>query len=594
MGLSAQALTPVQANPDVPISGAMIIATGPEGYGFDVTTPEGRYIITQGLKAGTYNVSALAEGYISKNVGGVSVTVGVETKNINFSLKRSGGVSGKVTDSASGKPLANVMITASSQNQFGWFALTDSDGNYKIITNLASGTYNVSAVFLTGYFSKTISGVSVTAGVETKGINLALDGSGVISGKVTSSSGGQPLKGVMVTSISSDGKGFTGFAQTESDGTYKINSGLGTGKYMVTASSGMSFDSVQNVNVVAGQETSNVNLVLNITPPQPSGTIRGKVTDTSNKPIEGATVSAGSGHDSTDANGDYEISSGLPTGTYTVEVTMNGYIPQNKTGVTVTAGSVTSNINFQMPKIPLEQSGKISGTVTGEENPLGGKPATSITCAPNPTSAKLGDSITVSGAITPAVAGAKVSLDYKMGSTEVSRDATTGSDGKYSDTYQPTVAGSWTVSASWTGNTQYNGAVSQPVAFTVSQPPSTGSVKVTVKDKDGKPIVGASISSTSQPSGQSALNGVSGSDGSASFTDVKPGSYTFQGSMSGYVSASGTGNVAAGSSADVSIILQAQSSGGGGGGGIPGYPYEALVVGIVLACVLLWLLQRRS
>ena len=332
MNLSTQALIPILANPDVPISGAMIIARGQEGYGFDVTTSEGRYLIAQGLKAGTYNITTLAEGYISKNVGGISVSVGAETKNVNLRLERSGGISGKVTDSGSGKPLANVMITASSENQFGWFAVTDSNGNYRIISNLASGTYSVAAMSPAGYLSKTISGVSVTKGVETKGVNLGLIVSGVISGKVTSTSGGQPLKGVMVTAISSEGKDYTGFAQTESDGTYRINSGLGTGKYMVTATSGMGFNSVQNVNVVAGQETSNINLTLTVTPPQPSGTIRGKVTDTSNKPIQGATVSAGSGHDSTDANGDYEISSGLPTGTYTVEVDMNGYILQSKIG----------------------------------------------------------------------------------------------------------------------------------------------------------------------------------------------------------------------------------------------------------------------
>ena len=511
MSLSTQALTLVHgptativaANPDTPISGATIIVTGPQGLGFSVTTPEGHYIITQGLKAGTYDVSVLAEGYIVKNVGGVSVTVGVETKNIYFNLKRSGGVSGKVTDSVSGKPLVNITVTASSQNQFGYETLTDSEGNYKIITNLASGTYIISATSPTGYFSKTISGMSVTTGVETKEVNLALDRSGVISGKVTTlldvyglpTKDGQPLKGITVRAFSSDGKGFAGFANTVSDGTYTISTGLGTGKYTVTYAANVFVKSIQNVTVVAGQETSDVNLALNLPDQPPSGTIRGKVTDADNKPINGAPVTAGSAHDYTDANGDYEISGSLPTGTYTVEVKMKGYVPQNKTGVKVTEGSVTSNIDFEMPMIPPGQSGKISGTVTGEENPLG--------------------------------------------------------------------------------------------------VPKTGNIKITVKDEKGKPIVGVSISSTGQPSGQSVLNGVSGADGVVSFSDLKPGSYTFWGSMTGYVSASGTGNVVANGSADVSITLQAKASGGGGSGGIPGYASGSVFVGVVVA-VAFTLFNRRK
>ena len=50
-----------------------------------------------------------------------------------------------------------------------------------------------------------------------------------------------------------------------------------------------------------------------------------------------------------------------------------------------------------------------------------------------------------------------------------------------------------------------------------------GDLKVTVKDKDGKPIVGASVSSTTQPSGQQALSGTTGSDGTVTFSGVAPG-----------------------------------------------------------------------
>jgi hypothetical protein len=117
-------------------------------------------------------------------------------------------------------------------------------------------------------------------------------------------------------------------------------------------------------------------------------------------------------------------------------------------------------------------------------------------------------------------------------------------------------------------------------------------LKVTVLDSGAKPLAGVSVSSTAAPSGQSALSGVTGSDGSVSFASVVPGSYSMQASMSGYVTNSGTTSVVAGSSVSVSITLQANAS--GGGGGIPGFPIEALVVGIVISAAFLMLLRRRA
>ncbi len=80
------------ANPDMPVSGAMIVATSSDGNGYNVTLPNGGYIITKGLTAGTYNVTAIAEGYIRETLGGISVSVGSTTGNVNFNLTRSGGM----------------------------------------------------------------------------------------------------------------------------------------------------------------------------------------------------------------------------------------------------------------------------------------------------------------------------------------------------------------------------------------------------------------------------------------------------------------------------------------------------------------------
>jgi hypothetical protein len=129
------------------------------------------------------------------------------------------------------------------------------------------------------------------------------------------------------------------------------------------------------VSVTAGAETR-VDLSMSVSPPPPSGIIMGKVTDMSSQPIRNAAVAAEGdttfayGSATTDAQGNYVISSGLETDTYTVTASATGYTSVDIQGVSVTVDQVTSDIDFQLPKIPPAQSGTISGSVQGDENPI--------------------------------------------------------------------------------------------------------------------------------------------------------------------------------------------------------------------------------
>jgi len=96
--------------------------------------------------------------------------------------------------------------------------------------------------------------------------------------------------------------------------------------------------------------------------------------------------------------------------------------------------------------------------------------SSSISCSVSPSKVTKGDSIAVSGSISPAVSGRSVTLTYERpdGST-FTRTVTSGSDGGYSDSYQPTETGSWSVDASWEGDEKYEAASSQQTSFTVEE-----------------------------------------------------------------------------------------------------------------------------
>jgi len=150
-----------------------------------------------------------------------------------------------------------------------------------------------------------------------------------------------------------------------------------------------------------------------------------------------------------------------------------------------------------------------------------------------------------------------------------------------------------------TGTTSVSAGSTADLAITLQIKPVvvTGGVKVTVLDSSGKPLVGASVSSTSMPSGQAVLSGVSGSDGSITFNGVAAGSYSLQASLSGYVTGSGSAMVAAGGVVASSITLQSQPSGGtpsGSSGGVPGYTVEEVTAGIILVVAILLYLRRRQ
>jgi len=361
---------------DGPVAGVYVSAEGENGSAYATTDSSGYYTMTTGLNTGTYNVTTLATGYIDGQVDSINVTAGQTTSDVNFDLQLSGGISGMVTDAVNRSGLNGTDVYAVLSNgtgTFGFSGMSGPDGSYLIATNLGTGTYNVSILLPPDGYISQMTTANVTVGLETNNVNLALPRSGIISGTVAAPNG-TGLFGIEVSAFSSTGiTSNYGYATTDSAGNYRIATGLGTDNYTVYASGDGNYAAYAvPVPVTAGQETSDINMELTpvTTPPTPSGTITGQITDESTgKPIEFAMVTAtgsgGSGYAETDRNGYYNISSGLGTGTdYNVSATASGYQSAWYAPVNVTSGQTTSNINIQMTAEPASTFGTITGTVT--------------------------------------------------------------------------------------------------------------------------------------------------------------------------------------------------------------------------------------
>jgi hypothetical protein len=360
----------VYASSGVPVPYAAITATSDIGFGTAATDVNGHYSITSGLPAGNYTLTVVSNGYLLFTIENVTVTVGGMTTE-NPYMHASGGISGRITDASTHIGLNNVTVTAmSSDGKHTWAGFTDILGNYTIVTNLATGTYSVTVLFPKGHVTNTIGSISVTEGVITTGNDLALAHSGIISGTVTDNAS-SPLGNVTVIAVSGTA---VGTATTDALGHYSISDGLTTGSYTVTAAMLGGFAMPQaGVSVVEGQETSSINFIMSTYATTPTGTIKGKVTGSGSTPIAGALVTAEGQNTSssesthTDTSGNYMISTGLPTDTYNVTASAAGYTASSQ-NVSVTVNTV-SHADFSLTKIPPEQSGTISGTVTGDANP---------------------------------------------------------------------------------------------------------------------------------------------------------------------------------------------------------------------------------
>ncbi|HUA03960.1 MAG TPA: carboxypeptidase regulatory-like domain-containing protein [Solirubrobacteraceae bacterium] len=367
-------------------------------YGTATTDANGSFFLG-GVPAGTYTayLNSPDSGYMSEFYGGTadessatsfSVVAGQTTSGINATLPAYGGISGTVTDSSTKAGAAGITVDViTAYGGFVGSAVTGTGGSYTVL-GVPSGTYTVlfAPVGSGGdYVPTQQTGVAVTNGAITSGINQSLLAGGTVTGTVTDGTSGAGLAGVTVT-LYSTYQQYLGSTTTAADGTYSLP-GLPTSTYEVGFSygsyvstyygGGQSLSSATRIAVTAGQTTSSINQAL----PR-AGQISGRVTDAATgAAVANVQVQIYDSHDSliastqTSADGGYSVSGVLP-GTYTASFTpgdstamfMSQWYGGASTSTGATAFTVTADQTTRGVDAALGRGGIVSGAVTAATN----------------------------------------------------------------------------------------------------------------------------------------------------------------------------------------------------------------------------------
>jgi len=203
------------------------------------TDASGAWSTSEGLLPGTYFArtgsayldelwdNLPCEPFCTVTSGTPIVVTASPVAGIDFALGRLGAISGTITESGTGLPLANVTVAARSASApFPAFGITASDGSYRI-GGLAPESYVLVAVdgmhigeiyddagtcydLLTCSPALPPTFVDIVGAGEVAGIDFALDPGGVLSGVVVAAATQAPTNGASVAVYRLDGAYETG------------------------------------------------------------------------------------------------------------------------------------------------------------------------------------------------------------------------------------------------------------------------------------------------------------------------------------------------------------------------------------------------
>lgn len=236
------------------IGGSGIMTSVVVSAGSQTTSPNsaGHYILS--VTPGTYDVIATLPAYIPDTVNNVTVADGQTVTGINLTLElapTNGLITGTVTLNGGSGVVTQAEVFAG-----GVTVNPDANGFYTL--DLPAGNYDV-ICSLVGYITQMQLSVPVIVGQTTANIDFTLvpeAGAGSISGHVTIT--GEPAD-VTLTDVSAGGYA----THPDAAGDYTLE--IPEGTYAVTAVHPYTTtQTIENVVVVSGQTTTNVNFTLTV------------------------------------------------------------------------------------------------------------------------------------------------------------------------------------------------------------------------------------------------------------------------------------------------------------------------------------------
>jgi RNA polymerase sigma factor (sigma-70 family) len=244
-----------------------------------------------------------------------------------ITLHTSGSISGKVIFVATGKPAVGMRIGAQSSQGWG-DAMTDADGTYRI-TRLGPGNYNV-ALNLNPDLQKIWTavapeGISLGEAENKQSVDLSVIAGGLISGKVLTKNGGQPLAGVEIGVYGPahpKSGAWVQSAKTGTDGAFSLRVPPGDQYVYVMSPHTSDEQTSQTISVIDGQTTTIEFHILPAVVPSVSTVVTGKVVGPDGAPVEDAEILVSSKGNTisppyvgvvSNADGSFQLQEGIDT-----------------------------------------------------------------------------------------------------------------------------------------------------------------------------------------------------------------------------------------------------------------------------------------
>jgi len=333
-----------------PVPGVVVTAVWSGGLSA-VTGPAGEYELAS-VVAGEVAVVVTKRGFVGEEATLTLSEHEIRDHDIDM-VRLTGSISGQVTDSSAGMPVAGVSVRAKFGGDIASAAMTGGDGRY-VLSGLYPGTsYDVHAA-RAGYSADSENPlIDIDAGVIDADFTL-LECVGVITGFVLDSGDGEPLSGVSVTA--DNGLGHFGTTTSTEDGSFTIDELAEIGVYDVTASLYGYFDAVA-YDVEPGGEALTLDMPRNFARLAGTLTPHGDGVELGETQIV-ATNIAFAGHSQTaipDPLGAYEITE-LKPGSYVLSVSGGTHLgTPAQTSLAAGEGEFVSGVDFTVERAIIER-----------------------------------------------------------------------------------------------------------------------------------------------------------------------------------------------------------------------------------------------